>query len=108
MIKPFKLFKGYVYSDEYSVIQDFLIGIDVTDINNNISVEVMDFFNGFNESRNYEITTTIATYKLSETVYGGGEVVSAKVVAYPLLIPTVKIIYTINYWEIISISCERQ
>jgi hypothetical protein len=63
-----------------------------------MSQEVLRYFNDYitNNRTTYEITTTLATYSLSETSYAGGDIIRAKVAVYPLNAPNVKITYDIN------------
>ena len=71
---------------------------DESNYDGEMSAEALRYFNEFltTNRTTYQITTTLATYTILETFYGGGEVIRAKVAVYPLDAPNVKITYDIN------------
>jgi hypothetical protein len=72
---------------------------DRTDYNGDIAREALEFFdvciNGYLENR-YEVTTILATYKLTETIFSNGELSRGTVTAYPVEDTSMRIIFYIN------------
>jgi len=79
----------------------FLSKNDTINFNGQMSIEAVRYFNDYiNRIVRYEITTTTATYKISDYTYGEGNVVAGTVNAYPLDAPNIKVTYSIRGGEI--------
>ncbi len=81
----------------------FLSKNNTLDLNGQISIEAVQYFNDYvNRIVRYEVTTTIATYKMIDYTYGDGNIVAGTVHAYPLEASNVRITYHLRNGEIIS------
>ena len=79
----------------------FLSKNDTLNLNGQMSLEVIQYFNDYiNRIVRYEITTTIATYKIVDYTYGDGNIVAGTVHVYPLDSPNVRIVFNIRNGEI--------
>ena len=79
----------------------FLSNNDTLTLNGQMSIEAIQYFNDYvNRNIRYEITTTIATYKMVDYTYGNGSVVAGTVHAYPLEAPNIRIVFNIRNGEI--------
>jgi len=67
---------------------------DRTDYNGDIAREALQFFEVL-ENR-YEVTTILATYKLTETIFSNGSLARGTVTAYPVEDTSMRIIFYIN------------
>jgi hypothetical protein len=76
--------------------------------NGQMSREAIQFLSEYSDHPNvYEITTTIATYKIADYVYGiGGSIVAGTINVYPLESPRTKITFKIRNGEITSHTIE--
>ncbi len=92
------------------MIEDFkfLQSNKTTSYNGQMSREAIQFLNEYTNRRNvYEITTTIATYKIVDYVYGNdGDIVAGTIDAYPLESPRTKITFRIRNSEVTSHTIE--
>lgn len=85
----------------------FLNKNDTLDLNGQISLEVIRYFNDYvNRIVRYEVTTTIATYKMVDYTYGDGNIVAGTVHAYPLEAPNIRITYYLRNSEITSFTVD--
>jgi len=85
----------------------FLTNNDTLSLNGQMSFEVIQYFNDYvNRIIRYEITTTVATYKMVDYTYGNGQVVAGTVHAYPIESPNVRVVYHIRNNEITSFTME--
>ena len=72
-----------------------------TSYNGQMSREAIQYLNDYsNRVTRYEITTTIATYKIADIVYSRGYIIAGTVNAYPLDAPYVRISFKIRNGEI--------
>ena len=66
-----------------------------------MSREAVQYLNDYsNRVTRYEMTTTIATYKVADIVYGEGNIVAGTVNAYPLDASNIRISFKIRNQEI--------
>ena len=66
-----------------------------------VSREAIQYLNDYsNRVTRYEMTTTIATYKVADIVYGEGNIVAGTVNAYPLDASNIRISFKIRNQEI--------
>jgi hypothetical protein len=85
----------------------FLSKNNTLDLNGQISIEVVQYFNDYvNRIVRYEVTTTIATYKMIDYTYGDGNIVAGTVHAYPLEASNVRITYHLRNGEITSYTID--
>ncbi len=85
----------------------FLSKNDTLDLNGQISLEVIRYFNDYvNRIVRYEVTTTIATYKMVDYTYGDGNIVAGTVHAYPLEAPNIRITYYLRNGDITSFTID--
>lgn len=85
----------------------FLTNNDTLNLNGQMSLEVIQYFNDYvNRIIRYEITTTVATYKMIDYTYGDGQVVAGTVHAFPLENPRMRVIYYIRNGTITSFTQE--
>ena len=80
----------------------FLTKNDKTLYDGQMSREAIQYLSDYaNNTTRYEMTTTIATYKISDYVYGSdGNIVAGVINAYPLDAPNVRVSYKIRNGEI--------
>ena len=79
----------------------FLSKNDTLTLNGQMSLEVIQYFNDYsNRVTRHEMTTTIATYKIADIVYGEGHIIAGTVHAYPLDSPNIRIVFNIRNGEI--------
>lgn len=72
-----------------------------------MSREAIQYLNDYsNRVTRYEMTTTIATYKVADVVYGEGNIVAGTVNAYPLDASNVRVTYNIRGGEITSYTID--
>lgn len=68
-----------------------------------MSREAVEFLDGYLDHNGYEITTTIATYKISDYTYGSeGTIVAGTVNGYPLENPNIRVSYKIRHGVVTS------
>lgn len=85
----------------------FLSKNNTLDLNGQISIEAVQYFNDYvNRIVRYEVTTTIATYKMIDYTYGDGNIVAGTVHAYPLEASNVRITYHLRNGEITSYTID--
>lgn len=81
----------------------FLSKNDKTLYDGEMSREAIQYLNDYsNRVTRYEMTTTIATYKVADVVYGEGNIVAGTVNAYPLDASNIRVTYNIRGGEITS------
>lgn len=79
----------------------FLSKNDKTLYDGQMSREAIQYLNDYsNRVTRYEITTTIATYKVADIVYSEGHIVAGTVNAYPLDASNVRVSYKIRNQEV--------
>jgi N-glycosylase/DNA lyase len=79
----------------------FLSKNNTTSYNGQMSREAIEFLNGYLDHGGFEITTTIATYKMADYTYGSeGTIVAGTINAYPLDAPNIRITFKIRDGEI--------
>jgi len=79
----------------------FLSKNDKTLYNGQMSREAIQYLNDYsNRVTRYEMTTTIATYKVADIVYSEGHIVAGTVNAYPLDASNVRVSYKIRNQEV--------
>jgi len=80
----------------------FLTKNDKTIFNGQMSREAIQYLNDYSHNiTRYEITTTIATYKIADYVYGSdGNIVAGTINAYPLDTPDIRVTYKIRNQEV--------
>jgi hypothetical protein len=80
---------------------------NTTSYNGQMSREAVEFLNGYLDHNGFEITTTIATYKMKDYTYGSeGTIVAGTIDAYPLESPRTKITFKIRNGEVTSHTIE--
>ena len=85
----------------------FLSNNDTLTLNGQMSLEAIQYFNDYvNRNIRYEITTTIATYKMVDYTYGNGSIVAGTVNAYPLEDSSMRVVYHIRNGGITSFTVE--
>ena len=85
----------------------FLSKNDTLNLNGQMSLEVIQYFNDYiNHLVRYEITTTIATYNMVDYTYGNGSIVAGTVNAYPLEDSSMRVVYHIRNGGITSFTVE--
>lgn len=85
----------------------FLSKNNTLDLNGQISIEAVQYFNDYvNRIVRYEVTTTIATYKMMDYTYSDGNIVAGTVHAYPLEASNVRITYHLRNGEITSYTID--
>jgi hypothetical protein len=85
----------------------FLSKNDTLDLNGQISLEVIRYFNDYvNRIVRYDVTTTIATYKMVDYTYGDGNIVAGTVHAYPLEASNIRITYHLRNGGITSFTVD--
>lgn len=85
----------------------FLSKNDKTLYDGQMSREAIQYLNDYsNRVTRYEITTTIATYKVADIVYSEGHIVAGTVNAYPLDTPNISVVYHIRGGEITSYTID--
>ena len=85
----------------------FLSKNDKTLYDGEMSREAIQYLNDYsNRVTRYEMTTTIATYKVADVVYGEGNIVAGTVNAYPLDASNVRVTYNIRGGEITSYTID--
>lgn len=85
----------------------FLSKNDTLNLTGQMSLEVIQYFNDYvNCLVRYEITTTIATYKMVDYTYGEGNIVAGTVHAYPLEASDTRVTYNIRGGDITSFTIE--
>ena len=85
----------------------FLSKNDTLNLNGQMSLEVIQYFNDYiNRIVRYEITTTIATYKMVDYTYGDGNIVAGTVHVYPLEASNIRITYHIRGGDITSFTID--
>ena len=66
-----------------------------------MSREAIQYLSDYsNHVTRYEMTTTIATYKIADIIYSEGHIVAGTVNAYPLDAPNVRVSYKIRNQEV--------
>jgi len=77
---------------------------DTSSYNGQMSREAIQYLNDYSHNiTRYEITTTIATYKIADYVYGSdGNIVAGTINAYPLDASNIRITFRIRNGEVIS------
>ena len=79
----------------------FLTKNDKLNLNGQMSLEVIQYFNDYsNRVTRHEMTTTIATYKIADIVYSEGHIIAGTVHAYPLESSNIRIVFNIRNGEI--------
>ena len=80
----------------------FLSKNDKSSYNGQMSREAIQFLYDYtNNITRYEITTTIATYKIADYVYdSNGNIVAGTINAYPLDAPNIRISFRIRNHEV--------
>lgn len=79
----------------------FLSKNDKTLYDGQMSREAIQYLNDYsNRVTRYEMTTTIATYKVADIVYSEGHIVAGTVNAYPLDASNVRVSYKIRNQEV--------
>ena len=79
----------------------FLSKNDKTLYNGQMSREAIQYLNDYsNRVTRYEMTTTIATYKVADIVYSEGHIVAGTINAYPLDAPNVRVSFKIRNQEV--------
>lgn len=79
----------------------FLSKNDKTLYNGQMSREAIQYLNDYsNRVTRYEMTTTIATYKVADIVYSEGHIVAGTVNAYPLDASNIRVSYKIRNQEV--------
>jgi hypothetical protein len=79
----------------------FLTKNDTLNLNGQMSLEAIQYLYDYtNNITRYEITTTIATYKIVDYTYGEGNIVAGTVNAYPLDTPDIRVTYKIRNQEV--------
>lgn len=72
-----------------------------------MSREAIQYLNDYsNRVTRYEMTTTIATYKVADIVYSEGHIVAGTVNAYPLDASNIRVTYNIRGGEITSYTID--
>ncbi len=85
----------------------FLSKNDTLNLNGQMSLEAIQYFNDYiNHLVRYEVTTTMATYKMVDYTYGDGNIVAGTVHAYPIEGPTMRVVYSIRNGAITSFTIE--
>jgi hypothetical protein len=85
----------------------FLSKNDTLTLNGQMSIEAIQYFNDYvSRIIRYEITTTIATYKMVDYTYGNGSIVAGTVNAYPLEDSSMRVVYHIRNGGITSFTVE--
>lgn len=81
----------------------FLSKNDKTLYDGEMSREAIQYLNDYsNRVTRYEMTTTIATYKVADIVYSEGHIVAGTVNAYPLDASNIRVSYKIRNQEVIE------
>ena len=82
----------------------FLGKNDITSYNGQMSREAIQYlYNYTNNITRYEMTTTIATYKIADYVYdNNGTIVAGTINAYPLDASNIRITFRIRNGEVTS------
>ena len=79
----------------------FLSKNDKTLYDGQMSREAIQYLNDYsNRVTRYEMTTTIATYKVADIVYSEGHIVAGTINAYPLDAPNVRVSFKIRNQEV--------
>jgi len=80
----------------------FLTKNDKTIFNGQMSREAIQYLYDYSHNiHRYEMTTTIATYKIADYVYGSdGYIVAGTINAYPLDTPDIRVTYKIRNQEV--------
>ena len=85
----------------------FLSKNDKTLYDGQMSREAIQYLNDYsNRVTRYEITTTIATYKVVDIVYSEGHIVAGTVNAYPLDASNIRVSYKIRNQEVTEHTIE--
>jgi len=85
----------------------FLSKNNTLNLNGQMSLEVIQYFNDYvNRTVRYEVTTTIATYKMVDYTYGDGNIVAGTVHAYPLEASNIRITYHLRNGGITSFTVD--
>jgi hypothetical protein len=85
----------------------FLSKNDTLNLNGQMSLEVIQYFNDYvNRTIRYEVTTTIATYKMVDYTYGNGNIVAGTVHAYPLEASNIRVTYHLRNGDITSFTVD--
>ena len=91
MIKDFKFFRSN----------------DTLNLNGQMSLEAIQYFNDYiNHIVRYEVTTTVATYKMVDYTYGDGNIVAGTIHAYPLDASNIRVTYNIRGGDITSFTID--
>ena len=79
----------------------FLSKNDKTLYDGEMSREAIQYLNDYsNRVTRYEMTTTIATYKVADIVYSEGHIIAGTVNAYPLDASNIRVSYKIRNQEV--------
>ena len=85
----------------------FLSKNDTLNLNGQMSLEAIQYFNDYiNHIVRYEVTTTVATYKMVDYTYGDGNIVAGTIHAYPLDASNIRVTYNIRGGDITSFTID--
>ena len=85
----------------------FLSKNDTLNLNGQMSIEAIQYFNDYiNHIVRYEVTTTVATYKMVDYTYGDGNIVAGTIHAYPLDASNIRVTYNIRGGDITSFTID--